>query len=77
MASNEGAQRTSYPALLDDAESALLDLAADDRRDALSLSDKETLILRLYDQIQELELEQAVLEQGTESIAASFGFDVP
>ncbi|KAL1968318.1 hypothetical protein VTN77DRAFT_1847 [Rasamsonia byssochlamydoides] len=66
MASNEGVQRTSQPSTLDEAETALLDLAADDRRDVLSLSDKETLILRLYDQIQELELEQAVLEQDLE-----------
>jgi hypothetical protein len=63
MASNEGAQRTFHLSNLDDAETALLDLAADDGH-VLSLSDKEALILRLYDQIQELELEQAVLEQG-------------
>ena len=68
MASNEGDLHTSYPSNFDEAETALLDLAADDRRDVLSLSDKETLILRLYDQIQELELEQAVLEQGAQGI---------
>jgi hypothetical protein len=39
-------------------------LAADDRRDVLSLSDKESLILQLYDQIQELGLEHALFEQG-------------
>lgn len=46
-------------------EVSLLDLAADDPRDVVSLSDKEALILQLYNQIQELELEKAVLEQGT------------
>ncbi|KAL2000365.1 hypothetical protein VTN02DRAFT_3215 [Thermoascus thermophilus] len=46
---------------------ALLALAADDaRRDVLSLSDKEALILRLYDQIQEQDLERALLEQDLE-----------
>ncbi|KAL1991334.1 hypothetical protein VTN49DRAFT_5326 [Thermomyces lanuginosus] len=51
---------------LTEAETALCDLAADDKRDALSLSDKETLILRLYDQLQELELERALLEEELE-----------
>jgi hypothetical protein len=67
MASNEGAQRASRLTDLHEAETALLDLAADGRQDVLSLSDKEALILQLYDQIQELELEQAVLEQGTKT----------
>lgn len=44
-------------------EVSLLDLAADDPRDVVSLSDKEALILQLYNQIQELELEKALLEQ--------------
>ncbi|GAQ04313.1 hypothetical protein ALT_1634 [Aspergillus lentulus] len=47
-------------------EVSLLDLAADDPRDVVSLSDKEALILQLYNQIQELELEKAVLEQELE-----------
>lgn len=46
------------------AEAALLELADTGRRDALSLSDKETLTLQLYDQILEQELEKALLEQG-------------
>ncbi|KAL4978226.1 centromere protein H (CENP-H)-domain-containing protein [Aspergillus desertorum] len=45
-------------------EAKLLDLAADDPRDTLSFSDKEALIIQLYHQIQELELEKALLEQG-------------
>ncbi|RHZ66887.1 centromere protein H [Aspergillus thermomutatus] len=47
-------------------EVSLLDLAADDPRDVVSLSDKEALILQLYNQIQELELEKALLEQDLE-----------
>jgi hypothetical protein len=46
-------------------EVSLLDLAADDPRDVVTLSDKEALILQLYNQIQELELEKALLVQGT------------
>ncbi|OKL63088.1 hypothetical protein UA08_01496 [Talaromyces atroroseus] len=61
MASNDGNQIG-----LTEAESALLDLAADDRREVLSLSSKEELVLRLYDQIQELDLERAILEQDPE-----------
>ena len=46
-------------------EAALLELATkDDSRDILDLSDNETLILQLYDQIQEQELERALLEEG-------------
>ncbi|GIK01589.1 hypothetical protein Aspvir_005627 [Aspergillus viridinutans] len=47
-------------------EVSLLDLAADDPRDVVSLADKEALILQLYNQIQELELEKALLEQELE-----------
>ncbi|GFF36941.1 hypothetical protein IFM46972_05057 [Aspergillus udagawae] len=47
-------------------EVSLLDLAADDPRDVVSLSDREALILQLYNQIQELELEKALLEQDLE-----------
>lgn len=50
---------------LESGEIALLNLAGDDSRDVLSLSDKETLILQLYNQIQEQELEKALLVQGT------------
>ncbi|KAL4739682.1 centromere protein H (CENP-H)-domain-containing protein [Aspergillus similis] len=52
-------------------EITLLDLAADDPRDTLSFSDKEALIIQLYHQIQELELEKALLEQELESISAN------
>lgn len=62
MASISGARDESQ---LPPAEAALLELAGNDRRDALSLSDKESLTLRLYDQILEQELERALLEQGT------------
>ncbi|KAL4897110.1 centromere protein H (CENP-H)-domain-containing protein [Aspergillus ambiguus] len=51
---------------LDTAEVALVDFAADDRRDTVNLSEKETQILQLYHQIQEQELEKALLEQDTE-----------
>jgi hypothetical protein len=47
-------------------EVSLLDLAADDPRDVVTLSDKEALILQLYNQIQELELEKALLVQELE-----------
>ncbi|KAL2829665.1 centromere protein H (CENP-H)-domain-containing protein [Aspergillus cavernicola] len=47
-------------------EIPLLDLAADDPRDAVSFSDKEALILQLYHQFQEQELEKAFLQQELE-----------
>jgi hypothetical protein len=68
MASNGIASHNLTGANLEHPEVALLELAADNPRDVLSLSEKEKAILRLYDQIQELELEQAVLEQGMHSI---------
>jgi len=46
-------------------EVTLLDYAADDSRDVVTLSDKEALVLQLYNQIQEQQLEKAFLEQGT------------
>jgi hypothetical protein len=49
---------------LSSGEVTLLDLAADDPRDTVSFSDKEALIVQLYQQIQEQELEKALLEQG-------------
>ena len=49
---------------LNPGEASLLDLATDDPRDAASLSEKEALILQLYQQIQEQQLEKALLEQG-------------
>ncbi|EED19421.1 conserved hypothetical protein [Talaromyces stipitatus ATCC 10500] len=66
MASNDKDQNVSITLGLTEAETALLDLAADDRREVLSLSSKEELLLQLYDQIQELELERAILEQDPE-----------
>lgn len=65
MASNDKDQYASNTLGLTEAETTLLDLAADDRREDLSLSSKEELLLQLYDQIQELELERAILEQGS------------
>lgn len=49
---------------LEEGEIALLDLAADDARDVVSLSDKEALILQLYHRAQEQKLERALLQQG-------------
>lgn len=46
-------------------EVTLLDYAADDLRDFVTLSDKEALVLQLANQIQEQRLEKALLEQGT------------
>ncbi|KUL91916.1 hypothetical protein ZTR_01201 [Talaromyces verruculosus] len=66
MASNDKDQYASNTLGLTEAETALLDLAADDRREVLSLSSKEEVLLQLYDRIQELELERAVLEQDSE-----------
>jgi hypothetical protein len=45
-------------------ELTLLDYAADDTRDVMTLSDKEALVLQLAEQIQEQQLEKALLEQG-------------
>lgn len=73
MASIKDVRGSAQQPQLEPDEIALLDLAADDgRRDMLSLSDKEALILRLYDQIQELDLEKALLEQGTRRSRHSF-----
>lgn len=64
MASND-----SHALGLTTAERALLDLAADDRRDTVSFAPQEELLLQLYDKIQELELERAILEQGQSRLA--------
>lgn len=61
MATKQGAAR---PRLLPN-EQILLDYAADDARDIVTLSDKEALVLQLASQIQEQQLEKALLEQGT------------
>ncbi|KAJ5361040.1 hypothetical protein N7541_001884 [Penicillium brevicompactum] len=48
-------------------EVTLLNYAADDSHDVMTLSDKEALVLQLYNQIQEQQLEKAFLEQRLES----------
>lgn len=45
-------------------ELTLLDYSTDDPRDVVTLSDKEALVLQLANQIQEQQLEKAMLEQG-------------
>lgn len=57
-------QASTRPHLLSN-ELVLVDYAADDVRDIVTLSDKEALVLQLASQIQEQQLEKAVLEQGT------------
>lgn len=49
---------------LQSGEVTLLDYSADDSRDVVTLSDKEALVLQLYNQVQEQQLEKAFLEQG-------------
>lgn len=46
-------------------ELTLLSYAADDSRDVVTLSDQEALILQLANQVQEQQLEKALLESGT------------
>ncbi|KAJ5918858.1 hypothetical protein N7454_010002 [Penicillium verhagenii] len=50
-------------------ELTLLDYAADDTRDVVTLSEKEALILQLAEQIQEQQLEKALLEQEPELVS--------
>ncbi|KAJ5643683.1 uncharacterized protein N7484_006190 [Penicillium longicatenatum] len=50
-------------------ELTLLDYAADDTRDVMTLSDKEALVLQLAEQIQEQQLEKALLEQESEPLS--------
>jgi hypothetical protein len=57
-------QASARPHLLSN-ELVLLDYAADDVRDIVTLSDKEALVLKLASQVQEQQLEKALLEQGT------------
>ncbi|RAL01699.1 centromere protein H [Aspergillus ibericus CBS 121593] len=54
---------------LNPGEASLLDLATDDPRDAVSLSEREASILQLYQQIQEQQLEKALLEQDTDLLS--------
>ncbi|OJJ60895.1 hypothetical protein ASPSYDRAFT_42705 [Aspergillus sydowii CBS 593.65] len=61
---------------LSSGEVTLLDLAADDPRDTVSFSDKEALIVQLYHQIQEQELEKAILEQETETLSTNNAEDL-
>ncbi|KAJ5674194.1 hypothetical protein N7462_009633 [Penicillium macrosclerotiorum] len=51
------------------AETTLLDYAADDVRDVVTLSDKEALVLQLASQIHEQQLEKALLEQEPEVLS--------
>jgi hypothetical protein len=46
-------------------ELTLLGYAADDSHDVVTLSDQEALILQLANQVQEQQLEKALLESGT------------
>ncbi|KAH8426941.1 centromere protein H [Aspergillus melleus] len=48
---------------LDPGEVTLVEIAANDPRDTVSFSDKEASILQLYRQIQEQQLEKALLQQ--------------
>lgn len=57
-------QASARPHLLSN-ELVLLEYAADDVRDIVTLSDKEALVLQLASQVQEQRLEKALLEQGT------------
>ncbi|KAJ5167969.1 uncharacterized protein N7482_003563 [Penicillium canariense] len=50
-------------------ELTLLDYAGDDSRDIVTFSEKEALVLQLAGQIQEQQLEKALLEQDPESLA--------
>lgn len=54
----------SLPHLLP-GEVTLLGYAADDPGDTVTLADKEALVLQLAHQIQDQQLEKALLEQGT------------
>ncbi|CAG8886953.1 unnamed protein product [Penicillium egyptiacum] len=56
---------------LQSGEVTLLDYSADDPRDVVTLSDKEALVLQLYNQVQEQQLEKAFLEQELESFSGS------
>ncbi|KAJ5792822.1 uncharacterized protein N7503_008800 [Penicillium pulvis] len=47
-------------------ELTLLDYAADDTRDVITLSEKEKLVLQLAERVQEQQLEKALLEQELE-----------
>ncbi|KAI5304574.1 hypothetical protein KEM56_006310 [Ascosphaera pollenicola] len=48
---------------LEEAENTLLNIASNDRRDVLVLSEKEEEVLRLYDLLEEQRLERALLMQ--------------
>ncbi|KAJ5957224.1 hypothetical protein PENPOL_c009G04982 [Penicillium polonicum] len=56
---------------LQSGEVTLLDYSADDSRDVVTLSDKEALVLQLYNQVQEQQLEKAFLEQELESFSGT------
>ena len=58
------ASKQSHWPHLQPGELTLLDYSTDDPRDVVTLSDKEALVLQLANQIQEQQLEKAMLEQG-------------
>lgn len=64
MAPTNGALDGALPQL-EPHETALFELASKGSARELSLSDKESRILELYDRIHEQQLEEALLRQGT------------
>ncbi|KAK1145617.1 hypothetical protein N8T08_004176 [Aspergillus melleus] len=54
---------------LDAGEATLVEIAANDPRDTVSFSDKEASILQLYRQIQEQQLEKALLQQDSQLLS--------
>ncbi|KAJ5793671.1 hypothetical protein N7457_000270 [Penicillium paradoxum] len=56
---------------LQSGEVTLLNYAADDSRDVMTLSEKEALVLQLYNQVQEQRLEKAFLEQELETLSGA------
>lgn len=70
MATPHGSTRTH---LLSN-EQILLSYAADDVQDIVTLSEREELVLQLARQVQEQQLEKALLEQGEEALYAGSAF---
>ncbi|KAI9041269.1 centromere protein H [Aspergillus affinis] len=54
---------------LDPGEAVLVEIAANDSRDTVSFSDKEASILQLHRQIQEQQLEKALLQQDSQLLS--------
>lgn len=68
------ASKQSHWPHLQPGELTLLDYSTDDPRDVVTLSDKEALVLQLANQIQEQQLEKAMLEQGKSNDSTSHHF---